>query len=34
MSIQKQAKKKFIIKSGDDAVSFFSKRNLILERAK
>ena len=31
---QKIAKKKFIIKSGDDAVSFFTKRNMILERAK
>ena len=30
----KIAKKKYIIKSGDDAVSFFTIRNLILKRAK
>ena len=30
----KAKKNSYIIKSGDDAVSFFTKRNLILERAK
>ena len=35
MTTLKLSKKQpFIIKSGDDAVSFFTKRNLILERAK